>query len=168
MAYIAANWGSFVGLLSLTVTVVGLFLVFRRAGEAQTSAAAASAAALETREAINRVLTIADLQRAIALIERLKGLHRDKKWDASVGHYSDLRHMLSDIDATHPEPSQEIHKTLIEAIPQITVIENSVDRALREGTTPAGARNFNTRLNIIQDSLQEIASSTDFAGSEAR
>ena len=168
MGYFLDNWGSFASLLGLIITTIGLIVVFRRAGEARTSAAAAAAASRETRKAIVRVLTVADVQRAIGLIDRLKSLHRDSKWDTSVGHYADLRHMFADINATHPAPTEEVHATLREAIQQITVMENSVDRALRAGSQPVEALNFNERLNTIQQNLAEIASSTYFAGYEAR
>jgi hypothetical protein len=164
MAYFLDNWGSFVGLLSLVVTIIGFGVAIHRATQARESAAAAEAASQETRDAITRVLTVVDLQRAIALIERLKALHRDNKWDASVGHYQDLRAMLADIDARHPAPTPELHTTLREAIVQVRVIENSVDGALREKTEPSGARDFNYALNTVQVGLERIASST-FPGS---
>jgi hypothetical protein len=75
--------------------------------------------------------------------------------------------MLADIDARYPSSTPELHITLREAIPQIRVIEDSVDRAIRDGASPSGARNFNRVMNTIQAGLEEIASSTHFPGSEA-
>lgn len=167
MDYFLDNWGSFVGLLSLIVTIIGFGVAIHRATQARKSAAAAEAASQETRDAITRVLTVVDLERAIALVQRLKVLHRDNKWDASLGHYQELRAMLSDIDARHPAPTPELHTTLREAIVQVRVIEDSVDGALRENTEPSGARNFNQVLNAIQVHLEQIASSTHFRRSEA-
>jgi hypothetical protein len=167
MDYFLDNWGSFVGLLSLIVTIIGFGVAIHRATQARKSAAAAEAASQETRKAVTKVLTLVDLQRAIALIQRLKALHRDNKWDACLGHYPDLRAMLADIDASHPAPTPGVHTTLRESILQLKVIEDSVDRALNDGTDPSGARNFNEVLNTIQVSLEEMASFTYFAGSEA-
>jgi len=167
MEYFLDNWGSFVGLLSLIVTIIGFAVAIHRATQARTSAAAAEAASHETRDAITRVLTVVDLERAIALIERLKTLHRDNKWDANLGHYQDLRAMLADIDARHPAPTPELHTTLRDAIEQVRVIEDSVDWALRDNSDPSGGQNFNQMLNAIQVGLEQIASSTHFRGSEA-
>ena len=91
MQYVLDNWGSFVGLVSLIVTVIGLFMVFRRAGEARKSATAAEAASLETRAALTRTLAIVDLERAIGLIQRLKSFHTAGRWEASSQHYQSLR-----------------------------------------------------------------------------
>lgn len=167
MDYFLDNWGSFVGLLSLIITIIGFGVAIHRVTQARRSAAAAEVASQKTRVAITRVLTVVDLQRAIALIERLKALHRDNKWDASLGHYQELRAMLSDIEATHPAPTPDLHTTLREAIVQVRRIEDSVDEALRENTEPSGARNFNQVLNTIQANLEQIASFTYSAGSEA-
>ncbi len=81
-------------------------------------------------------------------------------------HYQDLRHMLVDIGARHPEPSQDLSDVLQGATAQISVIEVSVDRGLRDRSDPRGAANFNRELDTIQANLERIASSTHFARSE--
>ena len=80
MDWLGDNWGSVIGTLGLVATVIGLVIVFRRAGEARKSAAAAENASQETQQSIVRVLTVVDLERAIAMLQRLKQLHRDRKW----------------------------------------------------------------------------------------
>ena len=92
MNYFLENWGSFVGVLSLVITIIGFIIAIRRATQART-------ASREARAAVIRVLSIADLQRAIALIQRLKDLHRDSKWAATLEHYQPLRAMLADINS---------------------------------------------------------------------
>jgi hypothetical protein len=159
MDYLLDNWGSFVGLVSLIITIIGFAVAIRRATQARK-------AAEEAREAIVRVLTVADLQRAIALIQRLKVLIRESRWEASLEHYQNLRSMLADIAARQPNPTPESRSTIQAAIPQITVIEINIDRAIRNGTDPSGLRNFNRVLSSIQANLEEIASSTPFADSE--
>lgn len=166
--YFLDNWGSFVSAVGVIISTGGLivaFIAMQRAGKARDAAAAAQSATQETRAAITRALTTIELERAIALVQRLKELHRAQRWDASLGLYQTLRVMLADIDSRHPEPTLELHNTLRGAIPQITVIENSVDRAIRENGEPAGSRNFNRELNTIQSSLEEIASTTHFTRS---
>ena len=103
-----------------------------------------------------------ELQRAISLVQRLKAIPRDGKWDAGVEHYQSLRETLSDIDARHPAPTPEIHEALRTAIPQLIVIEDSVDKGIREGSDPSGAANFNEVLNAIQADLEKIAGATYF------
>lgn len=167
MEYVRDNWGSFVSLVSLIITVIMVGIAIWRTGQAQKSAKAAEAASVAARGAITRVLTIVDLERAKALIQRLKALHREAKWEVCLEHYPELRHMLADVQTTYPDPTAEVLAILRESIPQITAIENNVDRAVREGTQPSGVNTFNAALNTIQEQLEEIASATYFAESEA-
>ena len=164
MDYLQDNWGSFVSVLGLVATVFGLGVVFRRAGEARKSAADARTAAQETQQAISNVLTIVDLERAIAMVQRLKQLHRDRKWEVSLELYQPLRVMLTNINTRGTIERAELR----EAIPQIRVIEDGITRAIFDGVEPAGARNFPRVLNNIQMSLEEIASPAHLTGSEVR
>ena len=167
MEYVRDNWGSFVSLVSLIITVVMVGFAIRRASQARESAKAAEVASIEARGAITRVLTIVDLERAIALVQRLKVLHREAKWEACLEHYPDLRHMLTDIRTTHPAPTPQVLTVFRDAIQQLTAMEDSVDRAVREGVQPSGVARLNITLNGIQQNLEEIASSTYLGGSEA-
>ncbi|MCI0867722.1 MAG: hypothetical protein J4N89_14365 [Chloroflexi bacterium] len=158
--YFLDNWGSFVSALGFIATLIGLSFVFRRAGEARTSAVAARAAAQETREAIGSVLTIVDLERAVAMVQRLKQLLRDGKWEVSLELYQPLRVMLTNINARSTIERPDLQG----AIPQINLIEQNVARALRRAAEPSGADNFLRQLNRIQIGLEEIASSAHLPG----
>ena len=127
------------------------------------SAKAAEAASIEARGAITRVLTIVALERAIALIQRLKELHREAKWEACLEHYPILRQMLFDIQKTYPDPTPQVNDVFRNAIPQLTSMENNVDRAVRDASQPSSVDRFNAALNTIQQYLEEIASSTYFS-----
>lgn len=166
MEILENNWGSIASVVGVAVSLLGFWaavVAMKRAGKARDAAAAAQEASQEARTTVTRIITSVDLDRAIALIQRLKLLHRDGKWEASSGHYQDLRQMLVDIGARHPEPSQELRETLRLATAQISAIEMSVDRALSDHNDPRGAANFNRALNTIQEHLEEISSSTHFA-----
>ena len=162
MDYFLDNWGSFVSALGLVATVVGLIIVFRRAAQASRSAeasrdaaTAARTAARATREAIGAVLTIVDLDRAIALVQRLKQLHRESKWEVSLELYQPLRVMLTNINARSTIDRPELGAAIL----QIRLIEDRVTRAQLNDAEPIGASNFPRVLNDIQASLEEIASS---------
>lgn len=66
----------------------------------------------------------------------------------------------------HPGLTDEQSTTLNAAIVKVRIIEESVDRALRSGSTPRGANNFNRDLTAIEDDLARIAGSVQFPGSE--
>lgn len=162
MDWLADNWGSVVGTLGLVATVIGLFLVFRRAGEARKSAAAAENASQQTRQSIVSVLTVVDLERAIAMVQRLKQLHRDRKWEVSVELYQPLRVVLTNINARSTIDRMELQVS----IPQLRLIEDNVTRAMAEGVEPTGIRNLQRVLNLIQTNLENLASSAHLPGSE--
>lgn len=163
---LSTNWGDIVGAVSLVVTLGGFGIAIYQATKARKAADAAEVASRESMEAIAQVLIVADLQRAIAGIQRLKDLHRDMRWETSLEHYQALRAVLADISARHPTFTSEQRAFLQTAIQQVVVIENSVDEALRDRVDPSGATRFNEDLNDIQVQLEEIASST-FPGREA-
>jgi hypothetical protein len=158
--FLSTNWGDIVGAVGFVVTVAGFVIAIYQATKARKAADAAEEASRETRQAITRLLAVADLQRAIALIERLKDLHRQKNWEVSLQHYQSLRAILADVVTRYPEPSPEQRAKLQEAIPQIRLIEDNVDEAHRNGAEPFDQDNFNRVLNSIQENLQEMASST--------
>ena len=170
MDYFLDNWGSFVGVLGVIISSGGLIITFVamvRAGKAREAATAAEEATRDTQRSISTVLANVDLQCAIALVQRLKVLHREENWEASLEHYQPLRAMISDINGRYPLPREEQHTILREAIPQIRVIEDVVARSLSSGRDPAQEKDLDIVLNFIQESLEQIASSTYFSGSEA-
>ena len=167
IAYFQENWGSFVGALSLIVTVVGFVVAIRRVTQARASARAAEDASKETMAAIARVLSVSDISRAIGLISRIKDFHRDQKWEVSLQHYQILRATLTDIRHRLPAGSSEINRALRSAVPQISVMETSVDQAIRANTPPDGEENFARTLTSLQEHLEDISSSTQLWVGEA-
>lgn len=164
MDWLADNWGSVISSVGLVATILGLWIVFRRAGQARRAADASRIAAQETQLAISSVLTIVDLERAIAMVQRLKQLHRDRKWEVSLELYQPLRVMLTNIHSRGTIETQEIR----DSIPKIRSIEENITRALAQGVEPTGERSFLRLLNNIQAGLEQIASSTHLPGSEGR
>ena len=170
MNYLYDNW---VGVAGLVATVVGLGIAIwhvigaRRAAEAaEDAASAAENASVETRDAIHSVLVISDLERVIGYVQQIKSFHREQKWDICLNMYQLLRSSLADIRARLPEPAAQHRLTLREAIDQVRAIEDNVDTAVRAGTGPTAAENFNSVLNAIQARLEEIVSSAQIQGSE--
>ena len=164
MDWLGDNWGNLISALGLVATVIGLFLVFRRAREAQRSADASKNAAQETQQAFTSVLTIVDLERAIAMVQRLKRLHFDQKWEVSLELYQPLRVMLTNIDTRVTIDTPAIRN----AIPQIRVIEENIGSAIARNAEPTVSRNVIRRLNHIQMDLEQLASSVHIPGQEGR
>ena len=158
MNYFLENWGSFVGLLGLLVGIAGVVFsvaAFQRAGKARDAAEAAKQA---TSIAISRSLATVDLERAIALTQRLKELHRVQRWEASLEHYQPLRVFLAEIRSRHPGLSPELQDRLREAIVDIREMEDLVSTVVQGVSELGETQAMDQILNQIQTELEGIAS----------
>ena len=165
MDYFLDNVGSVASVLGLVVTAAGgiiSYMAFRRAGKARDAAAAAEIASKETRAAMTRSLTTVDLERAIALAQRLKELHRLGRWETCLEHYQPLRVLLSEIRSRHPALTPELRRTLEMAIIDVTEMGNALVAALRESVAITAAAEFDRTLNRIQSELERLSSSIHF------
>ena len=93
----SVTWSDVFAVVGTLVALGGLVWVIKEASGARTASEAAESAANEARDQITYHLQAVDLQRAIGLIERVKTLHDNSRWEASTEHYQTLRHMLSDV-----------------------------------------------------------------------
>ena len=164
MDWLGNNWGNVISVFGLAATIIGLYLVFRTAREAEKSADASREAAQDTKQAITSVLSIVDLERAIAMVQRLKRLHIDKKWEVCLELYQPLRVMLTNIDTRVTIDTPAIR----EAVPQIRVIEENISNAIAQKTEPTASRNVIRTLNLIQMNLEQLASSVHIPEQEGR
>ncbi len=153
MGFFGDNWGSIASVLGVIVSAIGLWWAVQRAGQARDSAKAAEAAVLQS-------LVVTDLERAIALIQRIKLLHRDGKWEASQEHYAPLRRMLTDISERHSSLGPDDSAVLREAITQITVIDIDVNESLRASREPSEISRADRVLSEAQEKLEVVASSS--------
>ena len=153
MDYLVANWGSFISLVGLLVALVGLAWAIRRAGQASAAAQAAERASIETRAALARSLNNSDLQKAIAMIERLKEAHGRREWEVALVLYYQLRTILRDIQVATPREYGSFVLGLREDISNITTIENTIrtDR-------PEVVSGSIEVLSSVQDRLGTLAS----------
>ena len=71
--------------------------------------------------------------------------------------------MLADIEARIPNMSSSVSREFRDATAQLRVIEDSVNIAILQDVLSRGFEEFNERLNVIQDTLQKVASQTHFA-----
>jgi len=155
--YFVENWGNFVGLLGLLASVGGLFY----ACLARRAAKSAEKAAREARQALARTISSIDVERAVAMINRLMEVHRQGNWDHALSMYQDLRRTLSEIGTSIPQDLVEYRNSVQESIPQITAMINLVNR-FRDGsdhTRPEYISSLNEILNGIQQRLEMLQGS---------
>lgn len=163
------SWGGLISLSSAIISLIGLIAAFigliaalKAAHRASKAREAAEEARRETRTAMTRALTTVDLERAIALVQRLNELQRDGRWEISQALYPTLMTNLSDINSRHPAITPELQQQLQGAILQITEMGSEVAVAIREGSEPSEFQAFNRILNNIHVSLLNISGSIQF------
>ena len=134
MEFWSVTWGDVATVVGIIVSLGGFGWAIkeargaRSASEAAEAAAseteAAEAAASETRDQIAHHLQAVDLERAIGLIERIKTLHDNDRWEASREHYQTLRAMLSDVISRCPEDQSTVREKLATARTIVFSMEN--------------------------------------------
>lgn len=166
------HWASLgIGAGGLIASIVGLIFAFlaRRAAKSAEDAAtlaenAANSARIEAQRALNRNLSSVDIERAVALINRLKELHREGNWGAALWLYQDLRRTLSEIRASMPTDLDQFRNAINEAVPQVTAMEDQVLRSLHEGAEPEDAPRLSEVLNGIQQDLEILQANVTYSG----
>ena len=164
--FVTGNWGSLASVVGVFVSLAGLSWAIREARRARSAAQAARVAATETRSYIARHLQVVDLERAIALIQRIKLLHEIGRWEAAMEQYHSLRVMLSDINARCSENQPELSKRLITAIRRVRQMENFVGERIGRVIEERDRSLLNRRLNRMQSDLVILASNLGFGNSQ--
>ena len=160
-------WNLGVGIGGLVAGSLGLFFAYlaHRSAELAKGAAisaedAANAARIEARQALSRNLSSIDVERAVALIGRLKDIHDRRNWDYALGIYPDLRRTLSQIGESIPVDLSQYGSSINRAVPQITAMENLVRRSREENESgePEDISSLDETLNEIQQDLETLQS----------
>ena len=151
MDFVQNNWGDLFSALGFVASMLGL----AAAAWAALNARSAKRAAIEARDRIGRTLTVADVQRAISLIERIKERHAENRSDAAADRYPDLRELLCNIEARLPDEYNRMREDLRQAASLTLELENE-----SVGGAPSPENTIKTirSLNNMQDLLQRIAS----------
>ena len=158
----SVTWSDVFAVIGTVVALGGLVWVVWEAIRARKASEAAKTAATEARDQIAFHLQAVDLQRAIGLIERVKTLHDNSRWEASTEHYQSLRQMLSDVIIRCPEDQATVRGNLATARTIVRDIEDFVrSRAIR-GMPEQDRIRLNESLNGIQSDLEELASDVGF------
>ena len=140
----------------LIASIAGVVFAF----SARRAAKSAEQAAKDAHGAVTRSLSLVDVERAVALINRLKEIHRRGNWEYALGLYQELRRTLSEIVASIPGDWSNSRGEIRDAIPQLTALENLVSRSLYESESggPEDIPKLDETLSHIQQSLESLQS----------
>ena len=151
------EWASLgIGAGGLIASIAGLIFAFLARRAAKSAEAAADRASEETRRAVSRSRRTVETGKAIALIDRLKRLHRNWDWEYAFELYPELRSRLSDIQASIPIEFADLNDVIEDAIIKIRGIEDEVNLARYERREPVNVPQIDGILNDIHQSLLQL------------
>ena len=167
MEFLQNQWGDLLSALGLIVSLGGLVWAIkaqRAAVAAESAAEAAERGAKEAASSIGRALSVVDLRKAIDLIQRLKDLHRQNRWEAAMEHYQPLREMIGEIQSRYPDWGESDRKEMSGYRIQITIIEGQSESFISnaENVQQDDVASMNRLLNEIQEFLEERAGEAGF------
>lgn len=162
MDFWSINWGDVATAVGVVVSLIGLGWAIKEARGARTASQAAQAAARETRKHIGQYLQATNLERAIALLQRLKLLHRLERWEAALEQYQALRMMLHEVAAHFPESEREPRRRIAFAIRTIEAMENWIESGTPQLLNAREKERLYQQLNEIQNGLESLASTRKF------
>ena len=149
-------------MIGAILSLIGLVAAVVAAYRAKRAEAAAEEAKRETRVAMGRVLTTVELERSVALLQRIKSLNGEGRWELTLELYQPLRVMLRNIFSRYPDITPELEPQFERAIDEITFIEDRFMEAhLSEAEQPE-IHQSNVILNSIQVYLEELAANIQF------
>ena len=157
MEFIEGHWGDLFSVAGFVFALIGLGYAGIQSKKARSSAEAAEEATIETRDSVGRHLLTIDLERSINLIQRLKSMHRDGHWEASLELYQALRAMLSAIISRYPSSDSELRERLSKSRASITMMERRVEARRNRGLGNDDAIELNEQLNEVQSNLEDMS-----------
>lgn len=168
MEFIQNHWGGLASVLGLLISAIGLGWAVREARKARRAAESAQQAAdrgaRETADTIRSLSGVSDLRKAIALIQRLKLLHSEGRWEAALEQYQALREIISEILSKYRDWDEPTRSKLLEYRLLITPMERQVETYM-SGNADDRAIDWdrmNAHLNEIQEVLEERVGEVSF------
>ena len=162
----SVTWGDIATVVGILVSLVGLGWAIKEARGARSASEAAKTAATEARGQIGRHLQSVELRRAIGLIEQVKTLHDNDRWESSREHYQTLREMLSDVISRCSDDQIAVREELATSRVILRDMEDFVRPRVSRAIPERERSRLNRSLNDIQSDLEELASSIGLGDSQ--
>jgi hypothetical protein len=112
------------------LSVIGFAITLRNVYVSRRAAERAEAASVETREALRLFDTVQELASAVAALEEVKRLQRERAWPTLPERYSALRKSLITIRHSHVALTANQQTRVQAAITFLAEMEKRVERSL--------------------------------------
>lgn len=142
------NWASIAG---VTVSIVGLVIAITQIIKLRGESRAAKEAAEATRAAIRRDLTAAEITRVLALLTRLKTIHRSGNRELALEQYYGIIEALNEVRNRHTNLTAEQGAALYQGIAELNAMELAVESL--EGVIP---RQLSMQMNAVLSEVQAL------------
>lgn len=153
-------WGDYtadlLSAVALLLTIVGFIITIYNVVRAKNAATKAQEAVSEVRDDILRIDMVSEFSAALAAMEEIKRLQRQKAWTILPDRYAALRRSLVEIKSANPD-LPEHHKTdLQSSIVNLRGIERQIEDTLDSGKDPSNVTKLNDTISEQIDDLQTI------------
>lgn len=122
--------GSAASVAGVLLSVVGFAITIRNVYVSRQAAERAERASVATREALRFFDTLQELASAVAALEEVKRLQRERAWSALPERYSALRKSRITIRRGHPDLTEDQQTRVQRAITFLADMERRVERSL--------------------------------------
>jgi hypothetical protein len=150
------NWGDFASVFGVLISLVGFALTIIGLARSKSATERAALAVAQVRERLSIHALSTDLNALMIDIEEIKLLHRFGAWDAMPIRYSAIRRKLFSVKGSIPTLTKS-HKSSIQGvIEQFRAIEEIVEAALANKSTPNDVASLNRIATEQSDKLTAV------------
>jgi hypothetical protein len=146
-----------VGGLGLLVTVVGFGITLYQVRKSRTAAEAAARSANQVRQTIEHFDAIAECATAIQALEEIERMHRAGPIGGLPDRYTAVKKGLIGISRVKPGPSEAHRTELQDAIVQITMLKNTVEKLIAQNELRVNSSKLNDITSKMIATLTELS-----------
>lgn len=148
--------GAIASVLGVIVSVIGFTVTLYNVARSKSAATRAETAAVEAQKSARLFDTVADVSKAISMMEEAKRLNRAGEWKVLLDRYGEIRRTLNEIRSANPNLN-DTHKSDIQStIGQLATIENSIEESLQKNVNPADVAKFNKLISRQIEKLDVV------------
>jgi len=137
------------------ITIVGFTVSIWRIRKSQKASEQTRAAVEAMKDQFQQLSSIHGVREAIATLEEIRRLHREKVWSVLPDRYSLLKRDLLHIRSRTPKITDEQRSSIQGAIQQLSTIESQVESILAGDIEKLDIRRMN---DIISEQMDRLAS----------
>lgn len=151
------HFPDYASVLGLLITIVGFIVTIYNVIKSKNASILAEETVNNVRTDLRLYQTVSGFSNAIAIMDEVKRLHRQKEWKLLPDRYSNLRKSLISIRFNNPILSEQEQKEIQSSIAQFSGLEKLIDEyLLSENPKEINIPKINSRVSKQIDRIQQI------------